>query len=171
MLCPACGHKNIEGVDACEKCEQSLVFASKPQPKSGLERSIWKDRISLLAPSTPLAVSSATPVREVLKLLVERSIGCVLVVDDSKLVGIFSERDALLRLNADAQTRGHEPVGKFMTSPVESLGLDDRIAFALHKMDIGGFRHIPVLENGEPRGVISIRDILRYMTTTILTAS
>jgi CBS domain-containing protein len=112
------------------------------------------------------------PVRDVLKLLVDRSIGCVLVVDGGKLAGIFSERDALLRLNVDAQALGHEPVSKYMTSPVESLGLEDRIAFSLHKMDIGGYRHIPILgEDGQPCGVISIRDILRYMTTTILTAS
>ena len=171
MICPACGYENIEGSDVCEMCEGSMVFASKPQPKSALEHRIWKDRIRVLAPHEPLMVTSTMPVRDVLKLLVDRSIGCVLVVDDGKLAGIFSERDALLRLNVDAQALGHEPVSKYMTAPVESLGLDDRIVFALHKMDIGGFRHIPVLEDGQPRGVISIRDILRYMTTTILTAS
>src|SRR5690349_21754009 len=171
MICPACGYDNIEGADACEECEQSLVFASKLQPKSSLERSIVKDRIRLLAPPTPVAVTSTTAVREVLKLLVDRKIGCVLVVDGDKLVGIFSERDALMRLNSEAQARGHEPVSKYMTSTVESLGPDDRIAFALHKMDLGGFRHIPIVDGGRPSGVISIRDILRYMTTTILTAS
>jgi CBS domain-containing protein len=171
MICPACGYDNIEGVDVCEECEASLVFASNPQPKSKLERQIWKDRIKLLAPQTPLAVASGTPVRDVLKLLVDRSIGCVLVVDEGKLAGIFSERDALMRLGPDAQSLGHEPVSKYMTASVESLGLDDRIVFALHKMDIGGFRHVPIVEDGQPRGVISIRDILRYMTTTILTAS
>src|SRR5687768_16674497 len=102
MICPVCGYDNIDGVDTCDECEASLVFGSKPQPKSNLEKSIWKDRIKLIAPPTPLAVTSTTPVRDVLKLLVDRSIGCVLVVDDDKLVGIFSERDALLRLNVDA---------------------------------------------------------------------
>lgn len=171
MICPACGYDNIEGADVCDECEQSLVFASKPQPRSSLERSIVKDRIRLLAPPTPITVPSATPVRDVLHLLVDRKIGCVLVVDDDKLLGIFSERDALLRLGADAPSIGHEPVSKYMTATVESLSPDDRIAFALHKMDLGGFRHIPLVEDGRPRGVISIRDILRYMTTTILTAS
>jgi CBS domain-containing protein len=171
MICPACGYDNIEGVDVCEECEASLVFISTPQPKSKLERHLWKDRIKLLAPQTPLAVTPDTPVRDVLKLLVNRSIGCLLVVEAGKLVGIFSERDALMRLGADAQALGHEPISKYMTAPVESLGLDDRIVFALHKMDIGGFRHVPIVQDGEPRGVISIRDILRYMTTTILTAS
>lgn len=168
MICPACGFDNIEGVDVCEECEHSLVFASKPQPKSPLERSVWKDRIRVLAPRSPLAVPASAAVRDVLRLLVERSIGCVLVVEEGKLVGIFSERDALLRLNTEAQALGDQPVSNFMTSTVECLGMDDRIAFALHKMDIGGYRHIPIVENGQPCGVISVRDILRYMTSTIL---
>ena len=171
MICPACGYDNIEGVDVCEECEASMVFASNPQPKSKLERHIWKDRIKLLAPQPPLSVRSTTPVRDVLKLLVDRSIGCLLIVDDGKLVGIFSERDALLKLGEDVQRLGSEPVSKYMTASVESLGMEDRIAFALHKMDIGGFRHLPICEGGQPKGVISIRDILRYMTSTILTAS
>lgn len=170
MICPACGYENIDGVDTCEECEASLVFQSKLQPKSNLERHIGKDRIKLLSPPTPLSVTSNTPVRDVLKLLVDRKIGCMLVVDDGKLVGIFSERDALLRLNTDAAALGGEPVSKYMTSPVESLSLDDRIAFALHKMDLGGYRHVPIVEDGRPCGIISIRDILRYMTTTILAA-
>jgi CBS domain-containing protein len=170
MICPACGYDNIDGVDTCEECEASLVFQSKPEPKSNLEKSIWKDRIKLLSPVKPLAVTPRTTVREVLKLLVDRRIGCVLVVDDGKLVGIFSERDALLRLNADAAALGSEPISNYMTSPAESLGLEDRIAFALHKMDVGGYRHIPIVDGGSPCGIISIRDILRYMTTTILAA-
>lgn len=170
MICPACGYANLEGADVCDKCEQSLSHLSKPRPKSQLERSIWKDQISLLAPRPPLSVSPETPVVDVLKLLVDRSIGCVPVVAENRIVGIFSERDALLRLNTEATKLAQRPVSEFMTPAVETLQLDDRIAFALHKMDVGGYRHLPILEQGELRGIISVRDILTYMTTTILTA-
>ena len=50
-----------------------------------------------------------------------------------------------------------------MTAAPETIAHDAPIAFALHKMDIGGYRHIPVLTDGKPTGVISVRDILRYI--------
>jgi CBS domain-containing protein len=170
MICSACGYANIEGADVCDRCEQSLTHMSKPRPKSNLERSIWKDHLRLLSPRSPLCVTPEASAGEVLKLLVDRSIGCVLVVKDEQVVGIFSERDALMRLNTEAAELSSHPVSEFMTPAVESLQLDDKIAFALHKMDFGGYRHLPVLEDGQLRGVISVRDILRYMTTTILTS-
>ncbi len=54
-----------------------------------------------------------------------------------------------------------------MTRSVETLELDDRIAFALHKMDVGGYRHIPVLRDGRVTGIISVRDILNYITARL----
>jgi CBS domain-containing protein len=42
--------------------------------------------------------------------------------------------------------------------------MEDKIAFAIHRMNVGGYRHIPILEDGRPVGVISIRDILAYLT-------
>jgi CBS domain-containing protein len=168
MNCPYCGYENIEGADECDECQQPLLHLSKPQPRSPLERSIVKDRIRSLSPKPPLSVAPGTPVSEVLTLLVDNAIGCVLVTDGDDLVGIFSERDALLRLNTQAAELGDRPISDFMTPHVETLELDDRIAFALHKMDLGGYRHIPILDDGQVCGVISVRDILRYMTDTIL---
>ena len=54
-----------------------------------------------------------------------------------------------------------------MTHKPETLKATDKIAFALHKMDLGGYRHIPILSEGKVTGVISIRDILRYMTKNV----
>jgi CBS domain-containing protein len=51
-----------------------------------------------------------------------------------------------------------------------TLDTSDKIAFALHKMNVGGYRHIPILFNGQLAGVISIRDILRYLTERIAAA-
>jgi CBS domain-containing protein len=51
-----------------------------------------------------------------------------------------------------------------MTSEPETLGPDDMLAVALHKMDVGGYRHLPVVENGVPTGIISVRDLIRHIT-------
>ena len=97
--------------------------------------------------------------------MLDRDIGAVLIVgDDGRIAGIFSERDLLTRVatpNADNKTR---PVGEFMTPNPETLRPTDSLAFVLHKMDCGGYRHLPILTNGQPSGVISVRDMLRHIT-------
>ncbi|NIL95882.1 MAG: CBS domain-containing protein [Planctomycetales bacterium] len=170
VICPDCGYENIEGVDECASCQQSLTLLSRPQPATSLEKGLTKDPIAVLHPGTPVSVASDEPVGEVLNLMVARRIGCVLVVDDNKLVGIFSERDALLRLNTQAGQLRDRPVKEFMTETPGTLEMDDKIAFAVHKMAVGGYRHIPILTSGHPTGIISIRDILRYATEKLETA-
>ena len=56
------------------------------------------------------------------------------------------------------------PVEPFMTPNPETVTAEDTLAFALHKMDIGGYRHLPVLTDDRPSGVISVRDLLRHFT-------
>ena len=68
-----------------------------------------------------------------------------MVVDNGKLVGIFSERDALMKLNIDAPKFLKRPISQFMTPDPVTLETNDKIAFALHKMNVGGYRHIPIL--------------------------
>jgi CBS domain-containing protein len=172
ITCPLCGYDRvIEGAEDCDKCGAPLFHLSKPRPASPVARSIHKDRIESLAPRRPVTVAADATVSTVLRLLVEKSVGCAVVVDDDgKPLGIFSERDALMRLNAAAAALGDKPISEFMTPNPETLAMDDKIAFAIHKMDLGGFRHIPITRDGAVVGVISVRDILRYITDDLLTA-
>ena len=170
VICPDCGYENIEGVDECASCQQSLTPLSKHQPATSLEKGLTQDPIAVLAPRSPVSVSSDEPVGEVLNLMIAKRIGCVLVIDENQLVGIFSERDALLRLNVQSEQLRDRPVKEFMTESPGTLEMDDKIAFAVHKMAVGGYRHVPILTDGRPTGIISIRDILRYATEKLQTA-
>jgi CBS domain-containing protein len=162
--CPFCGHEEIEGVDQCNECGHSLTDDSRPEPATEVERSIMSDTIADLAPHTPVVVDVSATVKEVLNTLVENSIGCVLVTKDDAIVGIFSEKDALRRLNVDAASHADEPISKFMTKSPETLKDNANIAFAVHRMDQGGFRHVPIMgSKGVPKGIISVRDILRFL--------
>ncbi|HEY2895409.1 MAG TPA: CBS domain-containing protein, partial [Pirellulales bacterium] len=107
VICPFCKAENIDGVDECDHCQQPLGFLSKPRAVSPIEHSILRDRVFKLGPRKPLTVSPQTPVAEVLRLMVARAVGCVIVGDQDALVGIFTERDALVRLNTDAASLGH----------------------------------------------------------------
>ena len=165
MYCPFCGHENIEGVDECEHCECSLADVELLAPATRVERDLLRDRVEWLATRPPVTVPAAAPVREVLQLLARRSVGCVIVVQGGKLTGIFSERDALLKLGTDAAHLGDRPVSEFMTANPRTLRADAKIAFAVRHMDQGGFRHLPIVNDAnEPVGVLSVRDILRYVT-------
>lgn len=175
--CPFCGAENIEGADLCEQCHESITFLTKPRPASPTEYSLVKGRVeTLVSGKPPIVVEPTTRVADVLRLLVDRSVGCVVVVErgstgdagQERVVGIFSERDALIRLNTEAAQLGDRPISEFMTAPAETLEADACIAFALHKMDLGGYRHMPVVTEGRVTGVISIRDILRYITDSLV---
>ena len=168
VTCPLCSFENLDGVDVCERCESSLYELSKPEPHSREERHILKDRLYLLNPRRAITVSADATVAEVLQDLVKHGVGCVLVMKDEELAGVFSERDALLRIGVDAEELADRPISEFMTPNPQTLEVTDKIAFALQKMDVGGFRHIPILTDGRLTGVISLRDILKYISDHLL---
>ena len=165
IICPYCDHENLPGEDVCEQCGNSLSDLNLPVPATKLERSLLKDRVRTVTTMPPLTVFPETRIREVLQLMNDRQVGCVMVVENRKLVGIFTERDALLKLGTEAAALGDRPVAEFMTPHPQTLRLDAKIAFAVQRMDLGGFRHVPVMSrDDEPVGVISVRDILDYIT-------
>jgi CBS domain-containing protein len=167
IICPYCQAENMEGTDECVECNEPLVELSRHIPSTSVEADLLRDRIERLWPKSPSAVSPDTKLGDVLKKMVEETIGCVMVVERGKLVGIFSERDALMKVNTDAGRYSERPISQFMTRDPVTLEESDKIAFALHKMNVGGYRHVPILFDGKLVGVISIRDILRYLTERI----
>ena len=166
--CPFCSFTNIEGVDTCEMCGQALTGLHMNASPSRLEVQLLSDQISSLNPKSPHVVAPKASVREVIDKMVEHSIGCVLVVEDGQIQGVFTERDAVLKLNTDYQSMLERPVDEFMTPNPQTLAPDAKIAFAIQRMDQGGYRHLPIVDaKGTPVGVISVRDILAYLTGTM----
>ncbi|RIK77686.1 MAG: hypothetical protein DCC67_12395 [Planctomycetota bacterium] len=166
ILCPACGSENLDGADECAECLHSLTDLSLPRAMTAVERGLLDDRIAALNPRTPVTVGPDAPVSEVLQKLINDRLGCVVVVDSQqRLLGIFTERDALMRLNVDAAKLAARPISSVMTVSPATLRMRDKIAFALHRMHVGGYRHVPILDDQDRlAGVISIRGILAYLT-------
>ena len=165
--CPYCGALNLEGADICEECMQPLTDQSFHLPETSIEKGLLKDRIGLLNPKTPLCVKPDALISDVLNQMTDKSYGCVMVVENDELVGIFSEYDALMKINTSIKDYSGRPVSSVMTPNPITLESRDKIAFALHKMHVGGYRHLPIMENDNLIGVISIRDILNYLTSSI----
>jgi CBS domain-containing protein len=165
MKCPACGYENISGVDACEHCLQPLVDFDAPIAQSPVERLILENPVSTLRPAAPICVAADEPLASTMQLMIERKIGCLLVMEDTRMTGIFTERDALMKVGAEAAEAAHSPIRDYMTPDPETIDATASVAFALHKMDLGGYRHLPVMNaHDQPTGVISVRDILRFLT-------
>jgi 2-oxoglutarate ferredoxin oxidoreductase subunit beta len=150
-----------------EEASGKLVpIDEKPPQLSPAEKSLEKDQVSDLARRRHVVVTADVPVGDVLKQLVDNRVGCAVVVENGqKVVGIFSERDALVKINTDFATLRQKPVADFMTRNPETLKADAKIAFAVQRMDLGGYRHVPIVDDaGALQGVISVRDILNYLT-------
>lgn len=161
MRCPDCGYDNISGIDECQECGSSLT-ALDPQG-SDVEQSIATHPISVLCPREAVCVGPHTLVRNVIAQMAEKNSGCVLVEEDARLLGVFSERDVLNKVVGD-KTRMDRPVSEFMTSNPMVITKRDSIGYALQTMDLGGYRHMPIVNSsGIAVGIISVRDILRFM--------
>ena len=166
--CPFCGFENIAGEDICENCKRNLDQEDLPKPgKDKLQKIIMTEPVkSFLSKVLPIYVKRSASLDEVIqKMQNSPSKGCVLVCDDSgALVGIASIRDILLKVAGKIQDRKNVSVEKIMTPNPECLDKDQTLSYALHKMSIGKFRHVPVLDNGKPIGVVSTRDIIQYVS-------
>lgn len=164
--CPACGAEYIEGDDYCGECCLPLSDMSLPAPASDIERSLLSDRVAVLGRHRePVTLSPETTIRETLAQLVSSDTGAALIVSDGELVGIFTERDALLKLGIEVGDYLDRPVSDFMTKGPQTLHDNAKIAFAVHQMDVGSYRHIPIVDDGgKVESVISVRDILKYFT-------
>jgi CBS domain-containing protein len=101
-------------------------------------------------------------------------LGCILVVDEQQhLVGIITDRDLLVRMMGKGLNPATIKVDDIMTPSPESLCANDPIAFALNRMHLGHYRHIPLIvsdgERGYPVGVVSSKDILNHVATFLET--
>jgi CBS domain-containing protein len=165
MICPNCGHDNLPGSEECTSCLQDLTQLDRPTAHDRVERSLMEDPVRVLRPRKPVTLRPTATVREAIQTMLARDIGALLVVDESdKLLGIFSERDLLVKVAGIHDDFANLPIEQFMTPQPETVTDEDTLAFALHKMDIGGYRHLPVLTDGRPSGVVSVRDLVRHIT-------
>ncbi len=131
--------------------------------KSKIEGLLASVKIDDLPRRAVCRVDKATPLGEVYRLLeVEHSVA-VLVTDQNRLVGIFTERDILYRTALEGDPEA--PIGELMTRELVTLRSDGRVADAIRTMTEKGFRHIPVIDvEGEEAGLIGGRDILRMIS-------
>lgn len=165
MICPSCGHQNLPGSDECARCVFDLSSLDQPEGHDKVERSVMSDPVFELKPKPPVTISVRALLGDAVQLMVDKEIGAVLVTDDqNRLAGILTERDYLMRVVGLMGDYARQPLQSVMTTDLETVSSNDTIAYAIQKMDIGGYRHLPVVDDGLPVGIISVRDVIRHVT-------
>lgn len=147
---------------------ESEEYLEYREPGEGRRRTLddgfLREPISVMHPPSPVCAGRKAPVGAVIRQMQEHHIGCILIVDAGKVAGIFTERDLLSEVVGSKSDPETTPVDTFMTESPETLRPTDPIVFALNKMSVGGFRHIPLIDDdGRPVGVISVNDMVDYI--------
>lgn len=109
-----------------------------------------------------VSVTRHQTVNEALRLLSDKRIGALPVMDGANVVGIFSERDVIRALNEHGAAALDRKVGEVMTSPPITVGAGDAVIGALSLMTKRRIRHLPVIESGRLIGFVSIGDLVKY---------
>ena len=166
--CPSCGFNNLAGSERCEQCLHSLMHTHIPVPKKDdkIQRSLMLDPVGILLTGKDLLVANMTDsVQKVVEIFQKDKKHCILVYDHKHLVGILSNRDLLLKVAGKYKDLSQVQISAVMTTRPEFVKADDPIAFAVHKMALGGFRHLPVLaEDGTPISIVTIKDVLSFLS-------
>jgi CBS domain-containing protein len=122
---------------------------------------VFSERISsVMHRNKMLTAPPRTTVAEAAVLMAEKNVGAVMVVEGGSLVGIFTERDAVFRVIAKGLDARITPISEVMTADPMTVSPDKSYGYAMLKMHEHGFRHMPVIEDGKPVGIVSARNAL-----------
>lgn len=169
MSCPSCGFENLIGADICDNCGADIFGHDTPQQAPAFKGELMGEHLDRLGAPPPVTVTPDTPLDVAIARMHEAETDCVLVIANDRLVGIFTDRDAVVKAAGKRLESFH--VRDFMTPDPVVLRHDDPIAVAIHKMAIGGFRHIPIVEDGRPTGVVTARDVFHHLASSMDRAS
>ena len=145
-------------------------FASRRGTPSGrsFDASLLREPVTVLHQRQPLIFAPKDSASEAMRSMQTEHRGCVLVTEsglaDSRLTGILTERDVLHRVIDGGRNPATLTLAEIMTPEPECLTDEASVAWALNKMEVGGFRHVPIVdEGGRPKLVVSVRDIVGFL--------
>ncbi len=129
-----------------------------------LARNLRVESVSRLHPTPPLQVGPAQTIAEAVSLMRQARVGCILVCEEEgKVAGIFTERDLMRRVLAAGKPLTL-PVAECMTPRPVTVDLKATVAVAIRRMEEGGYRHLPVVDDGgRAVGVLSVKRIVHYL--------
>jgi len=144
--------------------DRELIFDEEHPGPLVLESALANTALSEVVSQPPLMVSASTTLADTIHLMQRERRACILVMENDGLAGIFTERDILMKVAGQPLDLVHTPVSMSMTPDPFTLPADANVAFALSKMVLEGFRHIPLVDDaGRPTAVVSMRNLIEYL--------
>ncbi|MGC2451073.1 MAG: CBS domain-containing protein [Candidatus Sulfotelmatobacter sp.] len=113
------------------------------------------------------SVESTRTVLEAARYMMEHNVGAVPILRNGDLIGILSERDIMNRVVAVGRTPGTTAVSEVMTANPRAVPADESIEECLFIMREFGFRHLPIVDGKETKGLVSLRDVLMHQAAEI----
>ena len=144
------------------------VYFENPREPRAFDASLVREPLSALPVREAVILAGADSVTDAMRAMQREHRSCVLVTDDgtkdSKLTGIFTERDVLFRIVDQGRNPASLPISDVMTPDPEALSIHTTVAYVLNKMSVGGFRHVPVVDDEHrPACVIAVRDVVNFL--------
>jgi predicted transcriptional regulator len=166
MLCPVCHYDNFEGEDSCANCGADLSTSDVPQELAAYHDTVLGEHLDALGIGSPEIIEPGMGVAAAIRRMHEVETDCLLVCEDDHLVGVFTDRDAFVKA-VDKRLQLYK-VRDFMTTDPVVLRSEDTLAVAIHKMAVGGFRHIPIVDEAKrPLAVVSAADVFRHIVASL----
>ncbi len=165
MICPVCRFGNFPGDDTCANCGADLWNMDTPQGITTFRGKLLGLHLDELGSPEPHLIDVGASIEDAIERMRAEAVDCLLVTENGALVGIFTDRDAILKVAG--QPLEGRTVGEVMTHDPVILRSGDPVAVAIHKMAVGGFRHVPIVKGGVPVGVVSARDVFRHLAADL----
>lgn len=148
--------------------DESYFDRPRERQSTGFDAELLREPLRVLPVQRPLVMRGSDTVTDAMRAMQREHRSCVLVTDDgskdSKLIGIFTERDVLFRIVDKGRNPASLPLEEVMTPDPESLSIHTTVAYVLNKMAVGGFRHVPVVDDEHrPACVIAVRDVVNFL--------
>ncbi len=145
-----------------------VYFQERREDRKAFDSELLRRPLSVLPSRRPIVLAPESSATTAMREMQRQHRGCVLISEDgtqqSALVGIFTERDVLLKIVGKGRNPVELPLSEVMSREVEGLHVDASVAWVLNYMSTGGFRHVPVVESdGRPVKVLSVRDVVDFL--------
>ena len=141
------------------------MYESKRKTGITLDKAITpNDPLSSLTQEKFIVLNEQATLQDAIASMQKYHIGCILLDNNHKITGIFTERDIVQHIVGNRHNLEKECVADYMTKSPDVLHFQDPIAFALNKMISGGYRHIPIVDKEKkPIGIITMQDIINHL--------
>jgi CBS domain-containing protein len=144
--------------------EELERLSERPRDGNALTAEAFNQPLEVLLSKAALIVDVTATIRDAVSLMREHGFGAVVVTENERLVGIITERDLMKKLVGVVDDFLERPVTVAMTRDPIALRKDDSIVYVAHNMHVGGYRHVPIVDDeNRPVSVVSIKDVTRFV--------